>query len=191
MTPDRAGTGHGRRLLVLRHAKAESGLGLADVERPLAKRGKKDASAAGRWLRAAGMPIGLVVCSPALRARQTWAAAAAELAESGAGGDVPVRYDDRLYRNTVESLGEVVRETDDEVDSLLLVGHNPSVQQLVATLIADADPVEGFPTCALALVEFTEPWAALAEDAGRLAQFWTPSHGQRGSVSSPAVPRDR
>lgn len=168
MTADSSGVER-RSLLVLRHAKAASAPGLADVERPLAERGEKDATAAGSWLRAAAIVPDLVVCSTARRTRQTWEAVAAELP-----GQAEARYDERIYRNTLDSLLEVVRDTDDAVRSLLLVSHNPGAQQLAAALTAEAKVYEGFPTCALALIEFTGPWASVSEGAGRLVRHWSP-----------------
>ena len=79
--------------MILRHAKSAWPDGVPDQKRPLAKRGRRDAPAAGRWLRDHVVRLDAVVCSPAERARQTWALVAAELDQPPA-----VKFDDRIYR---------------------------------------------------------------------------------------------
>lgn len=157
-----------RHLLVLRHASAASAPGVADIERPLTERGEKDAALAGGWLRSAACAPDLVVCSTARRTRQTWDVVAAELP-----APAEARYDARIYRNTLDDLLEVVRETEDGVRSLLLVSHNPAAQHLAVALTGDV-PNEGFPTCAVAVIELTAPWSAVSEGTGRLLRFWSP-----------------
>src|SRR5215207_3637769 len=112
-----------RQLLLIRHAK--SGEGAVDRDRPLAERGVAEAPAIGRWLTRRGIVPDRVVVSPARRARQTWELAAAELGQAAS----PV-FDERVYRNTVEDLLEIVGETAAEVTTLVIVGHNPAIQDL-------------------------------------------------------------
>lgn len=158
-----------RRLLVLRHAKAASAPGLADLERPLADRGEGDATATGHWLRAAAVVPDLVICSPSRRTRQTW-----DAVQDALPTRPQVRYDDRVYRNTLDDLLDVVREVDDAVGSLLLVSHNPAAQDVTAALTAAGEVSAGFPTCTVADIELTGPWTAVSEGTGRLARFWSP-----------------
>ncbi|MFE0192660.1 SixA phosphatase family protein [Streptomyces sp. NPDC058989] len=152
-----------RRLVVLRHAKSAWPPDVADHERPLGKRGRRDAPAAGRWLRAADCVPDLVVCSTAERTRQTWELAAAQL-----DTPPPVRHDPRLYGAEAAELLAVVRETPDSVRTLLLVGHSPAVQDLVLLLAAEAlgDALERtrekFPTCAIAVLTQQGAWPAAA-----------------------------
>jgi phosphohistidine phosphatase len=163
-----------RRLVVLRHAKS-AWPDVADHDRPLAPRGRRDASAAGRWLRDAHYLPDLVVCSTARRTRETWELAAQELA-----GPPPVRYEPRAYDATVPVLLDIVRETPSAGDTLLLVGHNPGVQQLTLHLAADADDdfleraAAKFPTSAVAVLTWAGPWAALAAGTARLTAFTVP-----------------
>lgn len=152
-----------RTLILLRHAKADSPPGVPDAERPLAARGRRDARAAGAWLRSGGHLPDQVVCSTALRTRQTLAAL---------GIDAPAGFDERIYANDAGEILALVREQPDETATLLLVGHNPSVQRLVFDLSGGAG--DGFPTCATAVIEFDGAWSDLWPGAGRLAALWTP-----------------
>ncbi|RFU42380.1 histidine phosphatase family protein [Actinomadura logoneensis] len=151
-------------LIVLRHAKAEDGFGKADADRELTARGRADASAAGDRLRADGLAPDLVLCSPTVRTRQT-------LDELGLETDV--RFEPLIYANDAEELLELVRETGDEVDTLLLVGHNPSVHQLVHDLAPDGAPA-GFPTCSVAVIALQDAWNAVRLGTGDLVAYHSP-----------------
>ena len=117
-----------RRLIVLRHAKSDWSGGVADHDRPLAGRGRREAALAGRWLRE-NADIDLVVCSSAKRARQTWKLVAKQL-----DNVPPSRVDDRLYAASVRCLLAVVRKLPDSARAVLLIGHNPGLEELVAEL---------------------------------------------------------
>ncbi|MET9442183.1 histidine phosphatase family protein [Streptomyces sp. NPDC006610] len=152
MTP-RAGAGPLRRLVVLRHAKSAWPPGVPDHERPLAPRGLRDAPAAGRALADADCLPDLALCSTAVRARRTW-----ELASAQWGAPPPVRHDRRLYGADADALLEAVHEAPPEAGTLLLVGHNPGLEDLVLTLAGDGldDALERvrvkFPTAAVAVL---------------------------------------
>ncbi len=152
------------RLVVLRHAKAVTGFGMADIERPLAGRGHRDAAVAGERLRAEDLLPDLVLCSPATRTRETL--------EDLEFGEVAVRYEPSIYDNDVDGLFDLVRQTPDEVGTLLLIGHNPSFHQLAHDLTGDGP--ETFPTCALAAVQLPGPWPETWPGAGTLTYLWTP-----------------
>jgi phosphohistidine phosphatase len=164
-----------RRLVVLRHAKSAWPDDVADHERPLAARGRRDAPAAGRQLREMGCVPGLVVCSTARRTRQTWDLAAPEL-----GTSPPVVHDPRVYDATVPALLDVVREVPDRVETLVLIGHNPGAQELVLRLAGEAagDALQRarakFPTAAIAVLTWTGGWAALEPGTARLTDFAIP-----------------
>ncbi|MCD0450605.1 histidine phosphatase family protein [Actinocorallia sp. API 0066] len=149
-----------KRLLVLRHAKAEAGFGLADHERPLAERGLRDTAEMGAHLRAEGLRPDLVLCSTALRTRQTL---------EGLGlDDVPVSFERGIYTGDGYDLLTLVQITPAEVGTLLLVGHNPAVHELV--IITGNEPVAEFPTCALGVVEL----AGWESHGGSLLSYRTP-----------------
>ena len=158
-----------RRLIVMRHAKAGELPGGPDVERALRPRGRKNATAAGRWLAGRGFMPDLVLCSHARRARQTWQYVSAEL-----GGEPAVINDRRLYDAGAADLIEIFAETQPQVRSLMYVGHNPAAADVAETLIGS--PV-AFPTAALAVIDLASPWSGLAgqaENAGQLIASWTP-----------------
>jgi phosphohistidine phosphatase len=150
-------------LIVLRHSKAATPLGTPDVDRPLNGRGRRDAETAGNELRAAELVPDRVVCSVALRTRQTL---------DGLAIDAPVDFEQRVYDNGAEEILDLLREQPDDAATVLLVGHNPSVHQLVLGLTGTPD--DGFPTSATAVIEFDGGWADLWPGTGRLVSLWTP-----------------
>ena len=109
-----------RRLLLIRHAKAADGP--VDVDRALTGRGRGQAAAIGTWLADAGFAPDRALVSPARRAAQTWEQAAAHL---GAAPEHEV--ESRIYDNTVEALLAVIADAPDGVQTLAVVGHNPSI----------------------------------------------------------------
>ncbi|WP_369256419.1 histidine phosphatase family protein [Streptomyces sp. R35] len=172
----RAGAGPLRRLVVLRHAKSAWPTGVPDHERPLAPRGRRDAPAAGRALAEADCLPDLALCSTAVRARQTW-----ELAAEQWGTPPPVRFDERLYGADVPELLEAVREVPDQVLTLLLIGHNPGLEELVLELAGDGlddalDEVRTkFPTSAVAILAWHgNSWQELAPGTALLTDVTVP-----------------
>ncbi|MEE1930641.1 histidine phosphatase family protein [Streptomyces sp. TRM 70351] len=164
-----------RRMVLLRHAKADWPE-VADHERPLAERGRKDAPAAGDWLAAQGISPDLTLCSTATRARETWKLAVPQL---------PRRprtvYEERLYDASPGELIAVVNEVPDDVRELLLVAHNPGMQGLAEVLAGSADEEvgrrmaeRGFPTSAMAVLTVPGPWKSVEPGAARLTDFWAP-----------------
>ncbi|MEV8531444.1 histidine phosphatase family protein [Streptomyces sp. NPDC051211] len=164
-----------RRLVVLRHAKSAWPEGVPDRERPLGPRGLRDAPAAGRRLAESHWLPDLVLCSPARRTRQTWELAAAE-----AGSTAPVRHDGRIYAADCRDLLDVVREVPAEVGTLLLVGHNPGLEDLVLLLAGEAlgDALQEvrtkFPTSAIAVLTWTGTWSDLAPGTTLLTDMAVP-----------------
>lgn len=171
-----AGAGPSRRLLVLRHAKSAWPDGVADHERPLAPRGLRDAPVAGRVLAEAGLLPDLAVCSTAVRARHTW-----ELAAAQWDTPPPVRLDPRVYAAGVPDLLGVLRETPAEIGTLLLVGHNPGLEDLVLDLAGEGlhgtlDRVAvKFPTSAIAVLAWRgDTWRALTPGTALLTDLIVP-----------------
>ncbi|MFJ9349169.1 SixA phosphatase family protein [Streptomyces sp. NPDC101237] len=174
------GAGPLRRLVVLRHAKSAWPEGVPDPLRPLAARGRRDAPAAGRALADSDCLPDLVVCSTAVRTRQTW-----ELVSGQWGTPPPVRLDGRVYAAGVPALLEVVREVPPEVETLLLVGHNPGLEQLVLELAGDGldDTLERvrekFPTSAIAVLAWHgRAWTALEPGTALLTEVIVPRGGR-------------
>ncbi|MER7408048.1 histidine phosphatase family protein [Streptomyces sp. NPDC000070] len=173
---ERTGAGPLRRLVVLRHAKSAWPLDVADHERPLAPRGRRGAPAAGKALAEADCLPDLALCSTAVRARRTWELAAAEW-----GTPPPVRYDRRLYAASPAGLLAVVHEVSAEVETLLLIGHNPGLEELVLALADDGvdDTLERvrtkFPTSAIAVLSwYGTTWRALTPGTALLTSMTVP-----------------
>jgi phosphohistidine phosphatase len=124
-----------RTLVILRHAKAERPAGVADIDRRLTGRGHADAAAAGAWLAAHGYTPDLVLCSPAKRTRQTWHGVALALTARAP----EVRYESGLYEDGVREALELLKGVPDEIGTVLLVGHNPTVSLLSALFDRAAD----------------------------------------------------
>lgn len=164
-----------RTLLLLRHARAEPAGGQDDADRPLTERGRADAEAAGIWLRDNEIAPTQVLCSTALRTRETWAAVAES---SGFGGLVD--HEPGIYQAHPQALLDLVRRADDDATALALVGHAPGVPTLAAELAdGDGDPAaeqalrEGYPTCTLAVLQVQGSWLDVAPGAARLAAVHT------------------
>jgi phosphohistidine phosphatase len=158
-----------RTLVLLRHAKAEPPDNYAeDFDRPLSRRGRADAEAAGAWLASAGLVPDQVLCSAAVRTRETW------LAVSAAFGPVPVTYEQSLYlSNAVEAL-ELIQATDASVGTLLVIGHNPTMSVLSALLDRDGSVSgDGLHTSGLAVHRFSDVWGALDAQGAPLLQEHT------------------
>ena len=163
-------------LSVFRHAKsAWDNPGLGDFDRPLAPRGEKAAPRMGRYMAAEGLEPDVVLCSTAVRARQTLELAASEWKSSP-----EIRFEEGLYHAGPADMLRAVRSLEDTFGHAMLVGHNPGMHALALNLTGAAD--EGdleamrfkFPTAALAVIDFEGPWTALAAGEGRLRMFVVP-----------------
>jgi phosphohistidine phosphatase len=139
-------------LVVIRHAKSDWSVPADDRDRPLAKRGRRQAPATGRWLASQGIAIDLAVVSPAARARQTWDLIAAELGE----GAPRVVVDPAAYTFDGDHLLVLAQGLPEDVDAVALVGHNPAVEELVETLTGE---YAALPTSALAILR-VPAWAS-------------------------------
>lgn len=165
-----------KRLCLLRHAKSDwSDPSLDDAARPLNKRGRKAADFMASYIVERGCTPDAVLCSTARRAVAT----VAPLAEKCP--DLPVHYRDVLYMAMPETLMEQIRATPADVETLLVVAHNPGMGLLAAALAEDdADAIaseiaEGFPTAALAVFDFdADTWRDLDAGRGRPVFFVRP-----------------
>ena len=156
-------------LVLLRHAKSDWAEEVADIARPLGKRGRRQAPEAGRWLNTGLDRIDLAVVSPAARAWGTWELASAELARPP-----DPRVDNRVYAASVDELLAVVRDLPDDLGTVLLVGHNPGLEDLVLRLTDEWVPM---PTSAIAVVEVRGSWATAGQQAGFLRAAGRPPAG--------------
>lgn len=151
-----------RIVVVMRHAHAESHAVGGDHARRLDGRGEREATAAGRWLAGLGLHIDVVRCSTATRARQTWARAARAL-------DPPpvVVADDGIYQAGVDDLIQVINDA--SAHTLVLVGHNPTVSDVVAELDAAFD--RAMRPGAVAVIELEDESGAAS---GHVTAYWVP-----------------
>ncbi|HEX8502991.1 MAG TPA: histidine phosphatase family protein [Pyrinomonadaceae bacterium] len=149
-------------LYLLRHAKSSwKDPGLQDFDRPLNSRGREDAPLVGRLIRKNKLRVDLLLSSPAARARQT-AALVREAAELSAD----LLYDERIYEADAERLLEVITQAADSADALMLVGHNPGMEELLRLLTGEQREMT---TAALACVMLdVEKWGKVRADSGRL-----------------------
>lgn len=132
-------------LMILRHAKAEPiEDGQADRDRPLASRGEKDASRLGRWLKEQQLTPDAIVSSSAVRATAT-----ARLVAESCGYEKTIDLRNELYLATPATYVQVIREQEDAAERILVVGHNPTLDELLYLLCGNHD---GFPTGGLAVV---------------------------------------
>ncbi|UFU04323.1 histidine phosphatase family protein [Ruania suaedae] len=154
-----------KHLVLLRHAQADHGA-LRDVDRALSLDGRTHARIVGQQLAEAGLLPDLVLCSAAVRTRQTWQLAESGMAELGEG--VEVRYLDELYQADVGDVLEAVRAVPETTGTVLVVGHEP-VTSAVAHLLAGPGSQEsavhrvrtGVSTSMAVVLDHTAPWAAL------------------------------
>jgi len=165
-------------LTLLRHAKSSwDDPVMRDFDRPLNGKGRRAARAVGRHMRGLGLHFDHIVASPAVRVEET-------LAEvwSGYGETPEILWDRRVYMASPEALLELVQETPDAADRLLLVGHNPGLEELVLTLVPDRDEDDvrdqvelKYPTAALAELSLdVAHWADVTSGGAILARFVRP-----------------
>ena len=156
-------------LLILRHAKAQPDAPAGDHARALTARGRRDAAAIGAHLHdLIGRPDA-IVASDAVRARQT-----AELVAEATGFTAPLTLEPQLYGAGLDTLFQVMHALPDEAGSVLLVGHNPGLEELVAAL-ADTEEEVTLPTAGLAQIEFAVVrWSEVQPGTGRLQGLTTP-----------------
>jgi phosphohistidine phosphatase len=150
-------------LVVLRHAKSSWPDGVADHDRPLSGRGRRDAPAVGRWLREQGIVVELAVVSSARRARETFDLAAAELDRA----PKPL-ITDTVYGASTGELLDTVRELPARVRVALLVGHNPSIGMLAAVLDDRSRDALEFKTSAVAVYDVGPTWPEVNPGSARL-----------------------
>ena len=166
-------TAQHRSLVLLRHAKSAYPTGVPDHDRPLAERGVREAALAGDWLRANLPAIDAVLCSTATRARET-------LARSGI--DAPVRYAEQLYGATPGTVIEQINRVPDDINTLLVVGHEPTISE-VAIVLAGADGTDTvaleristkFPTSAIAVLRVVGRWEQVEPGSAAVVDFHVP-----------------
>jgi phosphohistidine phosphatase len=164
------------RLYLLRHAKSSwKDRSLADRDRPLAGRGKRAAKDMSRHVEAEGIKPDLVLCSPARRTRETL-----ERLHRALGDGVEAEIDETLYEASERDLFGRIRELPPEVGSVMLIGHNPGLEQLALALASEGDGLarlrEKYPTAALATIDLpADSWSAIERGSGELVGYVRPA----------------
>ncbi|HEY6698090.1 MAG TPA: histidine phosphatase family protein [Acidimicrobiales bacterium] len=161
---------------MLRHAKSSwDDVDLPDRLRPLAPRGVRAAAAVARHLSATAVAPDLVLCSPAQRAAQTWEGVA-----PGVPQDTAVKIDEAIYHADGDELFARLRVVPSEIGSVLLVGHNPGLQDLAVGLVGSGDPglrerlETKLPTGALVTLELPDDWDGMTWGSATLLAYVVP-----------------
>ena len=154
-------------LYMVRHAKSSWDYPeLDDIDRPLSKRGKKNAPEMGRRLAARNILPQILVCSPAKRAIST----ALRIADEIGFPREAIVSEDRLYLASVEDIVDVIRQTGNEVNSLMIFGHNPGFTD-TANRLCGSD-IYNIPTCGIAAIRFDiDDWQSVEPGEGHLLFF--------------------
>lgn len=170
-----------KRLVILRHAKAvPASPELDDCDRRLADRGRSDAIRMGQFLKEEGAVPQLVLCSTALRTRETL-----ELVLPQLFAEPVVEHLPELYLARWLTLLNLVRQVRDSVETVLVVGHNPGVEEAVRKLVRPPGDTKTrklhqlleseYPTAAVAILEFdVDQWSAIDRGEGELLNFVRP-----------------
>jgi len=162
-----------KRLFLLRHAKSSwDDPGLDDRDRPLAPRGRRASELIAGHLRREGIAPSLVLCSSARRTRETLERVIPALDASD------VSMEDGLYGASSGGLLERLREVPEDIESVMLVGHQPAIQELALDLAGDGAELARvrakFPTAALATLLFAGEWSELAPGSAELVAYVKP-----------------
>lgn len=165
------------RLMLLRHAKSDwSSSGMQDSARPLTERGEAAARLMGGYMARHSLIPQRVLCSPARRTRETLSGIAAQWPAA-----VEAVFDERLYAAAPQVLLSIIRSQDATMHTLLVIGHNPGLQEAAELLIATGDVElrerlrEKFPTAALSVIDFAvDKWSRIHNRSGRLDRYVTP-----------------
>jgi phosphohistidine phosphatase len=167
-----------RTLYLLRHAKSDRGdPELSDIDRPLSPRGRRDAPAMAAYMSERDYRPDLILCSPATRTRETLA-----LLQPVLGPDIRVDFERKLYLGSPDLLLRRLRDVEETVPSVLVMGHNPGLERLAAALAPRGDRRalarmrEKYPTCGLAVIHLhIDRWEQTDLGAGTLTDFMAPA----------------
>lgn len=167
--------GQSRELVILRHAKSDWDTAAAtDFERPLAKRGRKNAPVMGRWMKKNKIIPDYIISSPAERAKQTL-----ELVLDKMNVDpMQVHYDKFVYMASLQTLLDVLGQAPKAVHRVLLVGHNPGLDNLLEFLCEKdlnyTDSGKLLTTASLARIALPKDWRQLSKSCGQLLNLARP-----------------
>ena len=164
---------HDKRLVLVRHSKAEQNLSLDDHDSKLTDRGRRDAQAVGTWLKVESIVCDLVICSTSVRTRQTWD----EAVHGGAHTEF-VEYRRGVYLGGAAGVLDSIRDDAGDLETVLVVGHAPAMPA-IASMLCDGEGsaeahramAEGFPTSGIALLRYAGEWDILGPGTAQLDRF--------------------
>jgi len=159
-------------LYILRHAKSSwENANLSDFDRPLNGRGLETAPFMGELMKKNQFQPEMILSSPAKRAEQT-----AVLVKGAAGFAAEIEFEERIYEASPARLLEIIRQQNNRFESVLLVGHNPGLENLIRALTGELQPM---PTAALAVVDLeTDKWSEINSSTGKLRTLIRPKEVQ-------------
>ncbi|QND55004.1 histidine phosphatase family protein (plasmid) [Phyllobacterium sp. 628] len=164
------------RLILLRHAKSDWPDNTDDHERPLAKRGRQASPLMGAYMNRERLRPNIAIVSTARRTQETW-----EITRLAFTHNISQQDEPRIYEASASDILHVIHETDVTAQTLLIVGHNPGLQDLALYLIEKGHQADllglanKYPTAALAVIDFdVDRWNQLSKSAGTLERFVTP-----------------
>lgn len=159
-----------KKIVVLRHAKSDWSKGLPDFERPLNKRGQKDAPVMGTILAAMKEVPDIIISSPAVRAKLTAKTVAKYSQYEG-----NIVWHEDFYYGDDESIISELKKLPDNIESAMVVGHNDTLEILIAELTSDGSFRLKFPTAAIAIISVDiGSWDELKQSSGELHNLITP-----------------
>ncbi|MGV1008275.1 MAG: SixA phosphatase family protein [Dermatophilaceae bacterium] len=164
---------HDKRLILVRHSKAEQNMAVDDHDRQLTEGGRRDARAVGAWLKAESIVCDLVICSTSVRTRQTWD----EAVRGGAHTEF-VEYRRGVYTGGPAGVLTSIRDDAGDLDTVLIVGHAPTMPA-VASILSDGEGsaqahqamADGFPTSGIALLRYAGDWDGIGPGTAELERF--------------------
>lgn len=162
-----------RTVILVRHSKAEQVPGKPDHDRDLTGRGRRDAQAAGVWLRDLGLVSDVALCSPSERTRQTWA----EIQFGGAGAGRE-EFAPAIYSGGTTQVLQLLRELPDDDETVIVIGHAPVMPDLASLLTSGEGSRQahealcaGYPTSGIAVIDYAGSWADMGVGTCQLRRF--------------------
>ncbi len=147
-----------KEILIMRHAKSSwADRSLEDIERPLNDRGIRDASKMGRWIREISKLPKIIYCSTSKRTIQT-----ADIFMKAAGGDIPIRYEEKLYNGFLEDILNILHYAQNNVNRIMILGHSPYMEESISFLCSNNNLVLKMVTASIALLKTEVSWQKLS-----------------------------
>lgn len=157
-----------RNLYLVRHSKSSwKNLSLNDFDRPLNKRGKKDALLMGDYLTMKKVDIDLIISSPAKRTLETLNLLAEKISFNER-----VQFEQLLYEANLKKIFSVIRNIDEQIQNVMLIGHNPALTILANYLLKEN--IDNIPTSGIVAIKFALTWKDISKNCGTLLFFEYP-----------------